>query len=104
VRASPHFALVTPPVLGLSVFRLAPADSASSEADAGALNVLNRAFYVRLAARTAECVFTQTDLAGTFCVRMAVGAQRTEEKHIRAAFDVLTHEAVATLHAQKADA
>jgi aromatic-L-amino-acid decarboxylase len=87
--------LVTPPILGLSVFRLKPASHAAQ--DLVEMNALNRAFYVRLAARSAECIFTQTDLGGVFCVRMAIGAQRTEERHIRAAFDVLTEEAVQTL-------
>jgi aromatic-L-amino-acid decarboxylase len=59
-------------------------------------NALNRAFYARLSARK-TLLLTQTDLSGTFCVRFAVGAVRTEEKHIREAFNVLVEEAQATL-------
>lgn len=59
-------------------------------------NALNRAFYARISARK-TLLLTQTDLSGTFCIRFAVGAVRTEEKHIREAVDVLTEEAQATL-------
>jgi hypothetical protein len=59
-------------------------------------NALNRAFYTRLSARK-TLLLTQTDLSGTFCIRFAVGAVRTEEKHVREAFDVLVEEAQATL-------
>lgn len=68
-----------------------PLSSAQSKA-----NALNRAFYARISARK-TLLLTQTDLSGTFCIRFAVGAVRTEEKHIREAFDVLTEEAQATL-------
>ncbi|KAG8756451.1 hypothetical protein FRC12_010558 [Ceratobasidium sp. 428] len=63
-------------------------------------NALNRAFYARLSARK-TLLLTQTDLAGTFCVRFAVGSVRTEEKHIREAVDVLIEEAQATLREWK---
>ncbi|KAG9126716.1 hypothetical protein FRC07_002259 [Ceratobasidium sp. 392] len=63
-------------------------------------NALNRAFYTRLSARK-TLLLTQTDLAGTFCVRFAVGSVRTEEKHIREAVDVLIEEAQATLREWK---
>ncbi|QRW15365.1 aromatic-L-amino-acid decarboxylase [Ceratobasidium sp. AG-Ba] len=63
-------------------------------------NALNRAFYARISARK-NLLLTQTDLAGTFCIRFAVGAVRTEEKHIREAVDVLIEEAQATLREWK---
>ncbi|KAG8699549.1 hypothetical protein FRC08_005222 [Ceratobasidium sp. 394] len=63
-------------------------------------NALNRAFYARLSARK-TLVLTQTDLAGTFCLRFAVGAVRTEERHVREAVDVLVQEAQATLREWK---
>ncbi|KAG8746154.1 hypothetical protein FRC10_006020 [Ceratobasidium sp. 414] len=65
-------------------------------------NALNRAFYARLSARK-TLLLTQTDLAGTFCVRFAVGAVRTEERHIRDAMDILVEEAQATLREWKED-
>ncbi|KAG9102848.1 hypothetical protein FRC06_000962 [Ceratobasidium sp. 370] len=63
-------------------------------------NALNRAFYARLSARK-TLLLTQTDLAGTFCVRFAVGAVRTEERHVREAVDILVEEAQATLREWK---
>lgn len=65
-------------------------------------NALNRAFYARLSARK-NLLLTQTDLSGTFCVRFAVGAVRTQEKHIREAVDVLIEEAQTTLREWKED-
>ncbi|KDN44436.1 hypothetical protein RSAG8_05483, partial [Rhizoctonia solani AG-8 WAC10335] len=59
-------------------------------------NALNRAFYARISTRKG-ILLTQTDLTGTFCIRMAIGTVRTEEKHIREAFDLLVEEAQATL-------
>ncbi|CAE6461352.1 unnamed protein product [Rhizoctonia solani] len=59
-------------------------------------NALNRAFYRRISARK-SILLTQTDLAGTFCIRMAIGAVKAEEKHIRGAFNLLVEEALATL-------
>ncbi|KAF8705993.1 Pyridoxal-dependent decarboxylase conserved domain, partial [Rhizoctonia solani] len=59
-------------------------------------NALNRKFYARISARK-TILLTQTDLAGTFCIRMAIGTARTEEKHIREAFDLLVEEAQETL-------
>ncbi|CAE6446326.1 unnamed protein product [Rhizoctonia solani] len=59
-------------------------------------NALNRAFYARISARK-NILLTQTDLTGTFCIRMAVGTVRTEEKHIQEAFELLVEEAQLTL-------
>ncbi|CAE6465707.1 unnamed protein product [Rhizoctonia solani] len=64
------------------------------------INALNRAFYARISARK-SILLTQTDLTGTFCIRMAVGTMKTEEKHIREAFDLLVEEAHATLREWK---
>jgi hypothetical protein len=64
------------------------------------VNALNRAFYARISARK-SILLTQTDLAGTFCIRMAIGAVRTEEKHVQEAFDLLVEEAHATLREWK---
>ncbi|KAJ7502871.1 pyridoxal phosphate-dependent transferase [Mycena galericulata] len=86
--------LVTPPSLALSVFRVVPPTSA--KADLAALNVLNAAFFARLAVRP-DLAITQTVLNGVFCVRFAIGASRTTEAHIRAAFDSIVEEARAAL-------
>ncbi|KAJ7497029.1 pyridoxal phosphate-dependent transferase [Mycena latifolia] len=84
-------ALVTPPSLALTVFRLAP-----PHLDPAALNPLNAAFFARLAARP-DLAITQTVLNGVFCVRFAIGGARTTEVHVRAAFDAIVEEARAAL-------
>jgi aromatic-L-amino-acid/L-tryptophan decarboxylase len=91
IRGSDLFTLVTEPSLALSVFRLAP--SSHANASLQELNALNKALHARLSARSAELYLTQTDLNGVFCFRMAIGASRTEEHHVRRAFDVLEEEA-----------
>ncbi|KAJ6558468.1 pyridoxal phosphate-dependent transferase [Mycena vulgaris] len=88
--------LVAPPALALTVFRLAPAHFAAAD-----LNALNAAFFARLAVRP-DLALTQTVLNGVFCVRFAVGAARTTEVHVRAAFDAIEEEARAALEEWKA--
>ena len=56
------------------------------------LNDLNRTFYARLAARS-DIAITHTDLNGVFCVRMAIGAERTEEGDIDKALTLIEEEA-----------
>jgi aromatic-L-amino-acid decarboxylase len=87
--------LVTPPYLALTVFRLVPPDV---DLDLEKLNALNAAFFARLARRP-DIAITQTVLNGVFCVWFAVGAARTTEKHVRAAFDAIVEEAHATTQA-----
>lgn len=91
VRSSSDFSLVTPPSFALTVFRLAPVGVPQAQ-----LNTLNRAFYARLAART-DMMLTQTDLNGVFCVRLAVGAARTQRVHIDKAWAAIQAEGSAAL-------
>jgi aromatic-L-amino-acid decarboxylase len=49
-------------------------------------------FYARISARN-NILLTRTMLNGVFCIRFAVGVQRTDEEHIRRAFDLLCAEA-----------
>ena len=49
-------------------------------------------FYGRISARS-DIALTQTDLNGIFCIRMAVGTERTSEDHIRRAYNILCQEA-----------
>lgn len=90
IHGSTDFALVTPPSLALSVFRLEPPFAKSLPL--ARLNELNKIFYGRISARS-DIALTQTDLNGIFCIRMAVGAERTSEDHIRCAYDILCQEA-----------
>ncbi|KAF9232241.1 pyridoxal phosphate-dependent transferase [Melanogaster broomeanus] len=101
IRESAQFKLVTAPSLTLSVFRLEP--PTSEELSLAQLNKLNRAFYARLSARP-DIALTRTDLIGTICMRMAVGAERTTDAHIKRAFDVLCEEADVTLKVWEKDA
>ncbi|KAI0643877.1 aromatic-L-amino-acid decarboxylase [Trametes meyenii] len=89
VRASPHFELVTPPRLALSVFRVVlPASASPGDADA-ATNDLNRAFYAHVSGAGDKLFLTQTKLNDAFCVRFAVGAQRTRREHVDAAWAII---------------
>ncbi|KAJ6603142.1 pyridoxal phosphate-dependent transferase [Mycena sp. CBHHK59/15] len=90
VSSSDLLALVTPPALVLTVFRLAP--PAHAHAAPAALNVLNTTLFAGLAART-DIALTQTVLNGVFCIRFAIGAAGTTEAHVRAAYDAIMQEA-----------
>jgi len=93
-----NLSLVTQPSLALTVFRLVP-QSKSDDQPALTLeflNDLNRLFYSRISARH-DIMLTQTSLDGIFCIRLAVGATRTTEVHIRAAYDAIYKEAETTL-------
>lgn len=95
IRTSVLFELVTEPSLALSVFRLCLADT-RTPAVLEEVNALNKTFYTRLCSRS-DIYLTQTDLNGTFCIRMAIGAVLTEQYHIEAAFKILEEEGEATL-------
>ncbi|KAL4071261.1 pyridoxal phosphate-dependent transferase [Scleroderma yunnanense] len=94
IRESTDFGLVTPPSLALTVFRLDP--PFTKLLPLASLNELNKIFYRRISTRS-DIALTQTDLNGTFCIRMAVGAERTSEDHIRRAYDILCQEAKVAL-------
>jgi aromatic-L-amino-acid decarboxylase len=100
IRSSTQFSLVTPPSYALSVFRLDP--KGNQPLDTESLNELNRLFYGRISARN-DVLLTQTELNGIFCIRFAVGSARTEESHIRRAFDLLCAEAELTIRDFKKD-
>ncbi|KZO92342.1 hypothetical protein CALVIDRAFT_308478 [Calocera viscosa TUFC12733] len=94
VQESCLFELCTPQSFALAVFRLYPQGIASMLKQ-DELNSLNRALFHKIAARS-DITITQTDLLGTFCLRFAVGAQRTEERHIRKAWEIISATAVET--------
>ncbi|KAH7883152.1 pyridoxal phosphate-dependent transferase [Phlebopus sp. FC_14] len=96
VRRSSDLKLVTTPCLALSVFRLEP--PVAEMLSLAQMNSLNRSFYARLSARS-DIALTQTDLNGVICIRMAIGAERTSEEHIKRAFEVLCEEAKVTIEA-----
>ncbi|KAF8531528.1 pyridoxal phosphate-dependent transferase [Gautieria morchelliformis] len=92
LEASSQFELVVRPSITLTVFRLVPYDSlANATNDISSLNLLNRIFHRRLS--STDLFLTQTEVNGVFCIRFAVGAARTQEKHIDMAWKVLCAEA-----------
>ncbi|KAH9979065.1 pyridoxal phosphate-dependent transferase [Lactifluus volemus] len=70
IRACSIFELVTPPSFALSVFRLIPKS----------LNALNRTFYE---------IFGLTTVGKVFCIRLVVGASRTEQSDIDNAWNII---------------
>ena len=101
IQSSKYLTLVVEPSLSLSVFRLVPGPKLDrSRYQSNELNDLNRLFYSRISARN-DILMTQTNVNDVFCIRMAIGAQRTTEKHIREAYDILELEAKATLDTWK---
>jgi len=95
IEASANFELVTPPSFALSVFRVrALADEGNLSASQ---DLLTRKLYDRISVRQ-DIQLTQAVLEGMFCVRFAIGAARTEEKHVLAAFNVLTDEVISLLN------
>ncbi|KAF4620333.1 hypothetical protein D9613_000357 [Agrocybe pediades] len=98
VEKSDILEFVTKPSLALSVFRVVPKlESEKQQAlSQESLNELNRLFYGRISARD-DIMLTQTSLNGIFCVRLAVGASRTTEKHMHDAYSVIEKEAKAAI-------
>jgi aromatic-L-amino-acid/L-tryptophan decarboxylase len=80
------------PSIALTVFRLVPYGTrAHATNDTSSLNRLNRIFHRRLS--STDLFLTQTEVNGVFCIRLVVGAVRTQEKHIDMAWKVLCAEA-----------
>ncbi|KIM45051.1 hypothetical protein M413DRAFT_441699 [Hebeloma cylindrosporum] len=94
VDASDELSLVTKPSLALTVFRIVPKLQEENQPSLSldSLNDLNRVFFGRLSARH-DIMLTQTSLNGIFCVRLAVGAARTNEGHIQEAYNIIIEEA-----------
>ncbi|KIK09301.1 hypothetical protein K443DRAFT_127744 [Laccaria amethystina LaAM-08-1] len=97
ISESKILSLVTPSSFALSVFRLVPA-GVQDDLSLEALNELNRSLFGRLSARQ-DIMLTQTNLNGIFCIRLVVGAVRTDEQHVRNAYDVVAEEAEGVLQA-----
>lgn len=102
IKESKHLVLVTPPNLALSVFRMVPRlnnkPSRRRLFTLSELNELNMQLNERISARK-DIALTQTELNGVFCIRMAIGAHRTQEEHIHKALALLNREAEETLKA-----
>ena len=90
VESSKELKLVAQPSFSLSVFCVRVPDGI---ADAVLVqNELTLKLAEQLSTRK-DITVTKTVLNGVYCIRFAVGAERTEEKHVDAAFYVITDEA-----------
>ncbi|KAF9511208.1 hypothetical protein BS47DRAFT_1487046 [Hydnum rufescens UP504] len=106
LSTSSIFEVVTPRSLALTVFRLiipdAGADASSPPPaslarpiDLQTLNELNMELHHRLTEGSGpggeddKLFLTRTDLNGKVCIRLVVGAERTQEEHVQRAFDIL---------------
>ena len=93
VMESALFELMTPRSLGLVVFRLVPpAPDASQPPSREILNALNLDLHQRIThpEDPADALFiTRTELNDDVCLRMAIGAERTTEMHVKKAIDTL---------------
>jgi len=100
VRNCSEIALMTPPSFALSVFHVkAPNDVDDSFS---AQNALTADVFENLSARK-DLQLTQTIVQGLSCIRLAVGATRTEERHIEKAFDIIRDEAKKSLSKMRSE-
>jgi len=95
VEADPDFQLMAPVPFSVVCFRATPrtmSHSADARVPAAAieetLNTLN-ALLVDRVNRSGEVFLSHTKLYGTYVIRLAVGNLRTEERHVRRAWDLL---------------
>ncbi|KAF5317274.1 hypothetical protein D9611_004044 [Ephemerocybe angulata] len=94
VEKSEILSLVTEPSLALTVFRITPPNEENYTV--AAVNQLNLHFHNTLSARD-DIMLTKTDLNGRICIRLAVGSSRTEETHIRQAYETIEQVASASI-------
>ncbi|KAG8942318.1 hypothetical protein FRC03_003326 [Tulasnella sp. 419] len=95
MKTSKLFEVVTPRSFALVVFRVVPPVGLESKAPTlEDINKINRAFHSLLSARSKEVFIIQTDLAGMYCLRFVVGAERTQASDVDHAFKVFQEEAV----------
>jgi aromatic-L-amino-acid decarboxylase len=83
VRAESDWEVVAPVPFALVCFRFAP-----SGVHEEVLNDLNAKLLARVNA-TGEVFLSHTKLDGRYVLRLAVGNIRTEEKHVRRAWELL---------------
>ena len=84
VDSAPDFETVAPSPLNLVCFRYRPPSVTEAQADR-----LNEELMERLNA-TGEVYLTHTKLGGRFALRMVVGQTFTEQRHVMAAWDLIT--------------
>ncbi|KAH8114437.1 pyridoxal phosphate-dependent transferase [Phellopilus nigrolimitatus] len=89
IDSSTELFLLTAPSFALSVFCVQAPEGVANKS--GIQTILTQKLYEKLSARK-DIAITKTELNGIFCVRFAVGAARTEERHIDAAFSLILEE------------
>jgi aromatic-L-amino-acid decarboxylase len=83
IEETPGFELVAPVPFGLVCFRYRPARTADAQVDD-----LNRRLLARVNA-TRRVYLTHTELSGRYVIRMAIGQQQTERKHVEEAWRLI---------------
>lgn len=87
----------SPPTTG-SIAATAPTSDTEDLSSLASLNALNRALHHELqTSHTHEILLTQTEIRGVFCLRLAIGAARTEDRDIRRAWKLLNEVGVHVL-------
>ncbi len=102
IDADPDFERLAPVPFSTVCFRFRPARLRAAGTDPAAepeLDALNGGL-IDAVNRSGEVFLSDTRLSGRFTIRLAVGNLRTEERHVRAAFDALRREG-ARLEAQR---
>ena len=91
VKEDGRFELMAPVNLSLVCFRL---NDGRKEEE---LDKLNKEFLERINA-TGKVFLTHTTLRGRYVLRVAIGSRTTEERHVRAAWELMKSEAAETLN------
>ncbi|WP_326552921.1 pyridoxal-dependent decarboxylase [Micromonospora sp. NBC_01813] len=86
VRADDRFEVVTPGPFSLVCFRLR---DQPNQADAALVDQVNESLLDRINA-SGQVFLTHTRVDGRFTLRLAVGAPRTERRHVAAAWELIT--------------
>ena len=89
VDESPDFERLAPVPFSVVCFRATPGGAAAS--DRAALDALNERLLEAVNA-TGEVFLSHTRLHGRFAIRLAVGHVRTEERHVRRAWDLFNEQ------------
>jgi len=84
ISSSDDFELLAPVPLNTLCFRYRPSGTQATED----LNPINEALLQRLNA-TGRIYLTHTKLAGAYALRMAIGQTTVEERHVRAAWELI---------------
>lgn len=90
----PDFERMAPTPFSMICFRAHPEETEDSN-----LNDLNERL-LNSVNGTGECFLSHTKINGQFCLRMAIGNLRTEERHVHDTWVILQHELKKMLHRQ----